>query len=171
MKKEDDEVSDQVEIREDFTVNDFSVMITPEGYKVLPPMIYKAELIDITIDDGKCHEGKNFVPLFKVIMPEQKGISEELKLDLIGRETKGLIEIALAHSHLKKAPRKSLLWQMIRALSDKNFKDIDYSEINLKDLIGRTCYIKVEKKIEHNKTYINKITKYFNVNDIEGEGC
>ena len=147
--------------------SEFEVTMTPQSYRVLPPMIYKAKLVNITIMQGICHSGKNYVPDFEIVLPKQEGITDELKESLIGCKINDLIEIKYIDGNLKKAPRNSTLRLMVNALMGKDFSD--YQQFNLKKLVGMECYIKVEQNLDKGKGHINQIKKYFSTQEIEGE--
>lgn len=152
----------------DLNPNDdlYEVVGAPEAFRPLAEMIYKAEFVDVQIETGKIHSGKNFVTEFQIIALPKDFSGDTNYSEFIGRKLKSLHKINSDTNGKSKAAENGLFRQMVNALLGRKLNNSE--NINLKNLRGGKCYIKVEfSKDEKKKEHVNKIVRYFAVCDME----
>lgn len=118
------------------------ISISPERYKLLPPDYYFAEFIDLR--EGKGKFGLTFVLSWKVL--EKGRFYECIINDLINKS---------------QTAKKGKIWQLIKAISGHTLDISD--EFRLRSLIGKKCYINVDRRGKGDKN--NGIKEYISESD------
>ncbi|MFA5168538.1 MAG: hypothetical protein WC530_08420 [Candidatus Omnitrophota bacterium] len=120
--------------------NQFEVIIGPQKYKVLPNDFYKARLIKVQSGIGK------FGPIFRLFFEITEGEKMGTRINgLVNKDASGI---------------KGRLWQLFKAMTGKATNI--FTTFNLKDLVGKECFIHVEEREKG-----NAITEYVGLRDFE----
>ena len=117
----------------------------PPRYRHLPEGLYRAKLIRFDGDGIGAYQNQVYEPWFKVVGGSYS--DTEVK-DMINKN--------------RSEARNSKLCHMIRALKPDLKLEV-FDEINLDELMGCECCIKVERRKEKNIA----ITQYFSISDFE----
>jgi|GEM_PF-3711093 len=118
----------------------FKGRITPEKYRVLPDGIYHAKLCSISDGVGAHHQ--------KVFRLEW----EILEKPLAGRRLNSLI-------NQSSTGQRGKIWALLKALSGRTLDVFD--GFDLESLIGKDCFIHVEKK-----NHANAVTEYVHKDEL-----
>lgn len=123
----------------------FTVIISPEKFRLLPADFYRAKLCDLSEKEGK------FDRVFQFTFIIQKGKYK-------GAFVSGLINKSSDGKHGK-------IWQIIRAFT--GYKLDVFDSLSLSDLIGKECFINVEERVGEAGRRFNAIAEYVHIDEFK----
>lgn len=118
---------------------EFEVVIGPQKYKFLENDFYKARLCEVHSGEGK-YQKPIFIFRFEITEGKESGCWCNA---MINQDASG---------------KRGKLWQLVKAVTEKSYDVFD--SCNLKDLVGKECFIHVEKRANG-----NAITEYISLED------